>query len=114
MQVVENDDDTYTVTVDVTNNSDIPGKETVQVYLQKPYTEKDIQNKVEKAAVELIGFDKVYVPANSTVTATITVQEKFFAAYDANVEKTFVIGSTNTNDKYLLTAARDAHDAVNN
>jgi beta-glucosidase len=114
MQVVENDDDTYTVTVDVTNNSDIPGKETVQVYVQKPYTEKDIQNKVEKAAVELIGFDKVFVPANSTVTATITVQEKYFASYDANVEKTFVIGSTNSNDKYLLTAARDAHDAINN
>lgn len=114
MQVTENDDATYTVTVDVTNTSDTDGKEVVQVYLQKPYTAKDIENGVEKAAVELIGFTKVEVPANDTVPATITVREKYFAAYDANVEKTYVIGSDNADDKYLLTVAKDSHDAVNN
>lgn len=114
MQVTENDDATYTVTVDVTNTSDTDGKEVVQVYLQKPYTAKDIKNGVEKAAVELIGFTKVEVPANDTVPATITVREKYFAAYDANVEKTYVIGSDNADDKYLLTVAKDSHDAVNN
>ena len=114
MQVTKNDDATYTVTVDVTNTSDTDGKEVVQVYLQKPYTAKDIENGVEKAAVELIGFTKVEVPANDTVPATITVREKYFAAYDANVEKTYVIGSDNADDKYLLTVAKDSHDAVNN
>lgn len=114
MQVTENDDATYTVTVNVTNTSDTDGKEVVQVYLQKPYTAKDIENGVEKAAVELIGFTKVNVPAEATVPATITVREKYFAAYDANVEKTYVIGSDNADDKYLLTVAKDSHDAVNN
>ena len=114
MQVTENDDATYTVTVNVTNTSDTDGKEVVQVYLQKPYTAKDIENGVEKAAVELIGFTKVEVPAKTTVPATITVREKYFAAYDANVEKTYVIGSDNADDKYLLTVAKDSHDAVNN
>ena len=114
MQVTENDDATYTVTVNVTNTSDTDGKEVVQVYLQKPYTAKDIENGVEKAAVELIGFTKVEVPAKATVPATITVREKYFAAYDANVEKTYVIGSDNADDKYLLTVAKDSHDAVNN
>lgn len=34
------------------------GKETVQVYLQKPYTDYAIENGMEVAAVELIGFAK--------------------------------------------------------
>lgn len=114
MKVKANNNATYTVTVDVRNNSDVDGKEVVQVYLQKPYTDKDIENGVEKASVELIGFDKVEVPARGTVTATIVVEEKYFAAYDSNVEKTYVIGSSNESDKYLLTVAKDSHDAVNN
>lgn len=115
MKVSENSKErTYTVSVDVTNNSNVAGKEAVQIYLQKPYTAKDIANGVEKAAVELVGYTKVEVPAKETVTAKIEVQEKYFAAYDANGEKTYVIGSSNRNDMYLLTAAQDAHDAVNN
>lgn len=115
MKVTENKtDDTYTVTVDVTNNSSVDGKEAVQVYAQKAYTEKDEQNGVEKAAVELVGFDKVNVPAKGTVTAEIIVKGKYLAAYDSNVEKTYVIGSSDTSDKYLLTVAKDSHDAVNN
>ena len=115
MKVEENTEEaTYTVTVDVTNTSALAGKEAVQIYLQKPYTAKDIQNGVEKASVELVGFTKVAVPARETVTATVSVDEKYFAAYDSDVEKTYVIGSEDPNDKYLLTAAQDAHDAVNN
>lgn len=115
MTVTENTtDDTYTVTVDVTNNSSVDGKEAVQVYAQKAYTAKDEENGVEKAAVELVGFDKVEVPAKETVTAEIVVKGKYLAAYDSNVEKTYVIGSSNTSDKYLLTVAKDAHDATNN
>lgn len=115
MQVVEDSvKDIYTVTVDVTNNTAIDGKEAVQIYLQKPYTQKDIDNGVEKASVELVGFDKVFVEGNSTVTATIKVEGKYFASYDANVEKTYVVGSSQNEDKYLLTAGKDAHDAVNN
>lgn len=114
LTVTDNGDRTYTVSVDVENTSSITGKETVQIYVQKPYTAKDIANGVEKASVELIGFTKVEVPAGEKVTATVTVDEKYFAAYDANVEKTYVIGSDNTSDEYLLTAAQDAHDAINN
>lgn len=115
MTVTENaKDKIYTVKADVTNTSSVDGKEVVQVYLQKPYTAKDIANGVEKAAVELVGFTKVEVKAGATVTAEIEVKEKYFAAYDANVEKTYVIGSDNQNDKYLLTVAKDSHDAENN
>ena len=115
MRVTENKQDkTYTVTVNVKNNTKTDGQEVVQVYLQKPYTAKDIENGVEKASVELIGFTKVYVKGGETVTAEIEVREKYFAAYDADVEKTYVIGSEDSKDKYLLTVAKDSHDAVNN
>lgn len=114
MQVTENQDDTYTVTVDVTNNTDVAGKEVVQIYLQKPYTDYDKANGIETASAELIGFTKVEVAGNATVQATVTVEEKYFAVYDGNEAKTYVIGSDNRNDEYLLTAAKDSHDAVNN
>lgn len=115
MTVTENKNtDTYTVKVNVTNTSDRDGKEAVQIYLQKPYTQKDIANGVEKSSVELVGFTKVSVPAGKTVEASVEVKGKHFAAYDANVEKTYVIGSDDRADKYLLTAAKDSHDAVNN
>ncbi len=114
LNVKEKDDKTYTVTVDVTNTSDVDGKEAVQIYLQKPYTKKDIENGVEKASVELVGYDKVFVKAKEKVTASIDVKKKYFAAYDADVEKTYVIGSEDKKDKYLLTAAKDSHDAINN
>lgn len=108
------EEDTYTLTVDVKNTSEIDGKEVVQAYVQKPYTQKDIQNGVEKAAVELVGFTKVDVPAGESVTATIEVEGKYLASYDANVEKTYVIGSEDEKDDYLFTVGMDAHDAENN
>lgn len=115
MKVSENkNEDTYTITVDVENVGTVPGKETVQAYVQKAYTQKDIENGVEKASVELVGFDKVLVQPGEKVTASIEVKGKYFAAYDANGEKTYVIGSSNTKDEYLLTVAKDSHDAINN
>lgn len=110
----DEESDIYTITVDVKNDSAVNGKEVVQSYIQKPYTAKDIENGVEKAAVELAGFTKVEVPANTTVSATIEVEGKLLAAYDANKEKTYVIGSDDKKDEYLFTVAEDAHDAENN
>ena len=37
----------YNVSVTVTNTGDMAGKETVQVYLSAPYTQYDLDNKVE-------------------------------------------------------------------
>lgn len=49
MKVTENaKNSTYTVTVDVTNTSKTDGKEAVQVYVQKPYTAKDITTALKK------------------------------------------------------------------
>lgn len=46
-------DDEFTFNVTVKNTGDAAGKEVVQLYMQSPYTAYDIENKVEKAAVQL-------------------------------------------------------------
>ena len=51
---MEENDDSFTVSVTVTNTGDTyTGKDVVQVYFQSPYTQYDMDNGVEKASVEL-------------------------------------------------------------
>ncbi len=100
----------YNVTITVTNTGSIGGKETVQVYLSSPYTQYDIDNKIEKAAVQLIGFDKVYVFPGASETITIQIDERDMAAYDAYGAGTYILDE----GTYRLTVATDAHNAVNN
>lgn len=112
---VEKDGSNYEISVTVTNTGKYAGKETVQIYLQKPYTEFDQTNKIEKAAVELVGYAKTNTLApngkdGNSQTLTITVPEYEFKTYDANVNKTYIIEKGD----YYLTAAANAHDAVNN
>lgn len=105
------EDNRYTFTVTVTNTGKVAGKEVVQIYLQKPYTAYDIANGVEKAAVELVGFEKTdLLQPNGTQTLTITVEERSLASYDTNGAGTYIMDS----GEYYFTLGRDAHDAVNN
>ena len=109
--VNENGEKCYNVSVTVTNTGDIAGKETVQVYLSSPYTQYDIDNKIEKAAVQLVGFGKTQIlePGTSEVL-TVQVDERDLASYDAYGAKTYILDA----GTYYLTAATDAHDAANN
>ena len=102
---------TYTITVKVTNTGDVAGKETVQIYVSSPYTEYDKQNKVEKAAVQLVGFEKTEIlkPGESE-TLTIKVDGDYVASYDAYGYGTYILDAGD----YYFTAATDAHDAANN
>lgn len=102
---------TYTIKVTVTNTGDVAGKETVQIYVSSPYTQYDIDNKVEKASVSLVGFDKTDIlePGKSQ-TLTIEVDGDYVASYDAYGAKTYILDAGD----YYFTAATDAHNAVNN
>lgn len=107
----ENGEACYNVTVTVTNTGSVAGKETVQVYLSSPYTQYDIDNQIEKAAVQLIGFGKTAVlAAGKSETITIVVDERDMATYDAKGAGTYILDA----GTYRLTVATDAHNAVNN
>lgn len=105
------EDAKYTVSVKVTNTGSVAGKEVMEVYLQKPYTSYDIENKIEKASVELVGFEKTkLLAAGESETLTTTIYEKQLASYDANEAKTYILeGGT-----YYFTVAGDSHEAINN
>ena len=47
------------------------------IYLQKPYTDYDIENGVEKAAVELVGYTKTdVIAAGKEQTLTVNVKKE--------------------------------------
>lgn len=101
----------YTVSLTVKNVGDTAGKDVVEIYLQKPYTEYDKLNKIEKASVELVGYAKTdTLTHGGSQTVTVEVDEKYFSSYDAYCEKTYIIDA----GTYYLTAGTDAHNAVNN
>ena len=103
--------DTFLVSVKVTNTGDVAGKETVQIYVQSPYTDYDKENKVEKAAVQLIGFGKTQIlQPGASETVTVAVEKRDLAAYDTYGKGTYILDAGN----YYLTVATDAHNAVNN
>ncbi len=104
-------DDAFEISVKVTNDGETAGKDVVQIYFQSPYTEYDIENGIEKAAVELCGFAKTQLlEPGSSETVTITVPREELACYDRNGAKTYILDEGD----YYLTAAADAHEAVNN
>ena len=103
--------DVCTVTVDVTNTGSVAGKDVVQVYIQSPYTDYDKQNKVEKAAVQLVGFGKTEeLQPGEKGTVTVTFDREQLKAYDYTTAKTYILDAGD----YYITAAANAHDAVNN
>ena len=96
--------------VDVTNTGKVDGKHTVQIYFQSPYTQYDIDNGVEKAAVELCGFDKKEIAAGKTEHFAIEIRKDDLTSYDSNLAKTYIMDAGD----YYFTVAADAHNAVNN
>ena len=101
----------YEVTVTVTNTGDKAGKKTVQVYAQKPYTQYDIDHKIEKASAELVGYAKTQVlEPGASETVTVTVPEYFLTAYDAEGTGVFILSE----GTHYLTVADNSHEAVNN
>lgn len=103
--------DEFAFSVNVTNKGTIAGKEVVQLYMQSPYTAYDKENHIEKSAVELVGFAKTQkLKAGESETVTITVDGRLRACYDAYGKGTYFLDAGD----YYFTAARNAHDAVNN
>lgn len=77
-------DETITVSVEIKNTGKVDGKEVVQLYSSKS------DSKIERAAQELKGFQKILVAAGSSQTVTIKVPVKELAYYDVATKKWIV------------------------
>lgn len=109
--VNKNRDGDFEVSVKVTNTGKVAGRQVAQIYLQKPYTAYDIENGIEKSAVELVGYAKTKIlEPNASETLKITVDNQDFKSYDANGYQTYIREAGD----YYLAAGNDAHDALNN
>lgn len=111
LEGVRETEDTFEVTVKVTNSGGVPGRSVVQVYAQTPYTDFDKENGIEAASVELVGFDKTEeLAANASEEVVISVDKEDLTHYDPFVNKTFIMEAGD----YYLAVGDNAHDAVNN
>ncbi len=70
--------DSIIISVDVTNESNIDGEEVIQLYIQ------DINSSVTRPVKELKGFNKVYIPANTTVSVSFSLSSENLAFYSIN------------------------------
>lgn len=108
---VKETDDTYEISVKVTNTGSVAGKDIVQIYMQSPYTEYDKENNIEKAAVELVGFTKTgIIEAGESETVTVSVNKEEIKVYDADGYGTYIVDA----GTYYFAAGNNAHDALNN
>jgi len=101
----------YEVSVNVLNTGDRAGREIVQFYIQKPYSQYAEKNGMEIPSVELAAFVKTKeLEPGESARVKIVLDEEAFKSFDAAGRGTYIIdGGT-----YLVTAAQDAHRAVNN
>lgn len=99
------------IDVTVKNTGGVPGRETVQLYAQAPYTSYDREHGVEKAAVQLAAFGKTreLAPGQSQ-TLRLTVDPRDLASFDAYGTGSYILDAGD----YYFTAAANAHSAVNN
>ena len=112
MQVEKEEDgrlSVYRVAVKVTNKGKVAGKKTVQVYVQKPYNEYDVENYIEKAAVELVGYAKTnLLQPGETQQLIVEVPEYYMTSFDAENSEAFILSE----GVYSLICAENAHDAA--
>ena len=114
---VDLDNRTVTAEVEVKNTGDVAGKDVVQLYTSVPYTDYDVENKVEKSAVQLLDYEKTdIIEPGESQTVTITADAQDMASWDSTCDNE--AGTTGNwildNGTYYFTVGNGAHEAVNN
>ena len=108
---VRENEDSFELTVSVENTGKVAGKSVVEVYGQSEYTDFDRTNGIEKAAVQLVGFEKTEELApGATEEVVVTVDKYQLATYDHVVNKGYILEEGD----YYLAIGSDSHDALNN
>ena len=105
------DKKTAQATVTVKNVGDVAGKSVIELYASVPYTEYDKANGVEKAAIQLMNYEKTNtLKPGESQTITVNVDMSLLASYDAFGAGTFIVDP----GTYYFALGEDAHDALNN
>ena len=103
--------DDFTVNVTVTNTGSVAGKHSALVYVQSPFTDYDRANGVEKASIELKGYEKTkLLDPGASEQLSIKVSKRELASYDAKNAKTYIVDDGD----YYFTVAGSSHEALNN
>ena len=102
----------HALSLKVKNVGSVPGKESVQLYLQKPYTAYDEEKGIEKPAIELVDYAKTDLlqPGESQLLS-FEVKDEDFASYDAYGNGCYLIEES---DEYRFAFGANAHQAINN
>lgn len=113
---VDLDEKTVTAEVTVINTGNVAGKDVVQLYVSPPYTDYDKEHLIEKAAIQLLGYEKTTIlDPGASETITIVADAQNMASWDSNIEN--VIGTSGTyildDGTYYFTVGNGAHEAVN-
>ena len=110
-------DRTVTAEVEVKNTGDTAGKDVVQFYTSVPYTDYDVKHKVEKAAIQLLDYEKTdIIEPGESETVTIKADAQDMASWDSTCSNE--AGTTGNwildEGTYYFTVGNGAHEAVNN
>ena len=98
MQVQDNGDFTYTVTVDVTNTGDVTGDDIVQVYIDDG---AEVPENVQVAKKQLVAFARVEgIAPGQTKTAEMTVEKRMLSYWDDSIDLTE--RADGTKDKWIV------------
>lgn len=109
--------ETVTANVTVTNTGSVAGKDVVQLYVSLPYTQYDIENGIEKAAIQLLDYGKTEVlEPGASQTVTITADAQYMASWDSGADNAAGTKGCYILDAgdYYFTVGNGAHEAVNN
>ncbi len=108
---ISNNDDEYQATATIKNVGSCDARGVAEFYLQKPYTDYDKENGIEKASIELVGYkkSKTLKPGESE-TVSISFKEKDLCSYDSKKSQTYIL----ENGDYFLSVGSDSHAALNN
>lgn len=78
------DDESLTLSFEVTNTGDVFGKEVVQLYVQ------DLTHSVIRPIKELKNFEKISLEPNETKIVTFTLSKRDFAYYETRISDWYV------------------------
>lgn len=74
-------DEKLEVSIDITNESEVDGKEVVQLYI------RDLVGTITRLVKELKGFQKVFIPAGETVSVSFEVTTNDLKFYNYDLDK---------------------------